>query len=79
MERFDAKELKVKTHLLHSFIKSWNEPLKKILPLLLEGYQSGVETGDLEFATSNLSGQRLSLKKCKKDFGKRSLAKEDRI
>jgi GAF domain-containing protein len=55
LERFDAKELTAKTHLLHSFIKSWNEPLK-ILPLLLEGYQSGVETGDLEFATSNLSG-----------------------
>jgi predicted ATPase/GAF domain-containing protein/tRNA A-37 threonylcarbamoyl transferase component Bud32 len=56
LERFDAKELKAKTHLLHSFIKSWNEPLKKILPLLLEGYESGIETGDLEFATSNLSG-----------------------
>jgi predicted ATPase/GAF domain-containing protein/tRNA A-37 threonylcarbamoyl transferase component Bud32 len=56
LERFDAKELKAKTHLLHSFIKSWNEPLKKVLPLLLEGYQSGIETGDLEFATSNLSG-----------------------
>ena len=56
LERFEAKELKAKTYLLHSFIKSWNEPLKKTLPLLLEGYQSGIETGDLEFATSNISG-----------------------
>ena len=34
----------------YSFIVHWKEHVQETLPPLLEGYQSGLETGDLEFA-----------------------------
>ncbi|MEC4984105.1 MAG: serine/threonine-protein kinase PknK, partial [Oscillatoria sp. PMC 1076.18] len=51
LEKFQAKEYQAKIlNLVHPFVRHWTSPLKDSLPSLLEGYQSGIETGDLEFA-----------------------------
>ncbi|MBD2449721.1 AAA family ATPase [Nostoc sp. FACHB-152] len=56
--------LVVGSHVMH-----WREHLRKSLPILVDGYQSGVETGDFEFAAycafnfcyySYFSGQELT-------------------
>lgn len=45
------KELKAKVFMIfNSFIFHWQDHLKKTLKPLLEGYQTGIETGDIEFA-----------------------------
>jgi PAS domain S-box-containing protein len=55
MERLQAKELKAKlTTVFHGFISHWQEPAQVSLAPLLEGYQSGLETGDLEYAANNV-------------------------
>jgi signal transduction histidine kinase len=47
----NTRSLKARTLLfLHGFIIPWKEHIKEILEPFLEGYQSGLETGDLEFA-----------------------------
>ena len=47
----NTRSLKARTLLfLNSFIIPWKEHIREILEPFLEGYQSGLETGDLEFA-----------------------------
>jgi predicted ATPase len=49
--KLNAKELKAKTFLIvEGFIKIWKDHVSSTLKPLREGYQSGLETGDLEFA-----------------------------
>jgi predicted ATPase/serine phosphatase RsbU (regulator of sigma subunit)/tRNA A-37 threonylcarbamoyl transferase component Bud32 len=51
LERFNAKELKARTFvIMNNLVRHWKEHVKASLPPLLEGYQSGLETGDLEWA-----------------------------
>jgi predicted ATPase/signal transduction histidine kinase len=51
LERLNAKEFKAKTMLFaHSGTRHWKEPLTDILDSMLDGYQSGLESGDLEYA-----------------------------
>ncbi|MGB8686982.1 MAG: ATP-binding protein, partial [Microcoleus sp.] len=51
VERLNAKNVKAKVllsfggHLIH-----WKDHLRESIPVLIEGYQSGVETGDFEYA-----------------------------
>ncbi|WP_444980648.1 ATP-binding protein, partial [Microseira wollei] len=55
LDRFQAKESKAKTlQIANAFVKHWKEHLKETLSPLLEGYVSGLETGDLEYAAWNL-------------------------
>jgi PAS domain S-box-containing protein len=50
--QLNAKELKAKTVLIvDGFIRSWKDHVSSTLKPLREGYQSGLETGDLEFAS----------------------------
>jgi PAS domain S-box-containing protein len=50
-ERPDAKELRARTSLtVNAFIRHWKEHTGESLQPLLEAYQSGLETGDLEYA-----------------------------
>lgn len=50
--QLNAKEFIPKTFLLvNIYLKHWREHLKETLNPLLEAYQCGVETGDLEYAT----------------------------
>lgn len=49
---FKIKEYKSKILCIRStLINHWKEPVKKVLPDLLEGYKIGLETGDFEFAS----------------------------
>jgi len=51
VEKFNAKELKAKVCLAFNIcIKHWKEHMKVTLDPLLEGIQSGIETGDIEYA-----------------------------
>ncbi len=51
LEKFDAKEFKAKIfNLVYPFVWVWKRHVRDVLPALLEGYHSGLETGDLEFA-----------------------------
>ncbi|MGE5656488.1 MAG: AAA family ATPase [Actinomycetota bacterium] len=51
IEKLNAKKENTKalevlgTHVIH-----WKEPIKETLPILIDAYQIGVETGDFEFA-----------------------------
>ncbi|HAX75623.1 MAG TPA: serine/threonine protein kinase [Cyanobacteria bacterium UBA11372] len=55
LDRFQAKESKAKTlQIANAFVKHWQEHLAETLNPLLEGYVSGLETGDLEYAAWNL-------------------------
>ncbi|MBW4518697.1 MAG: AAA family ATPase [Scytolyngbya sp. HA4215-MV1] len=50
--QLNAKEFIPKTALLvNMYLKHWREHLKETLHPLLEAYQCGLETGDLEYAT----------------------------
>lgn len=50
--QLNAKEFIPKTFLLvNIYLKHWREHLKETLNPLLEAYQCGIETGDLEYAT----------------------------
>ncbi|EDN72049.1 serine/threonine kinase with two-component sensor domain [Beggiatoa sp. SS] len=70
LEHFQAKELKARTFvIINNLVRHWKEPVKDTLQPLLAGYQSGLETGDLEWAAwcivghdyhAYLSGQALS-------------------
>lgn len=51
LDRFDAKALKARTYMvIETFVRPWKEDVRSTLPALLEGYESGLETGDFEFA-----------------------------
>ena len=50
LERFNAKEQKARVfHVVYTCITHWKEHYRNALQPLLEGYHSGLETGDLEF------------------------------
>jgi PAS domain S-box-containing protein len=54
LERFDAKEFKSHIYVIfNGHIRHWREHLKQTIPALLEGLQSGLETGSLEYAGYN--------------------------
>ncbi|NEQ42133.1 MAG: AAA family ATPase [Leptolyngbya sp. SIOISBB] len=51
LEKLDAQKLKAKILMLvNDFVIHWRAHLKETLPPFVEAYQSGLETGDLEFA-----------------------------
>jgi predicted ATPase/class 3 adenylate cyclase len=52
--RFGARDLEAQTYLaFNSLIRHWKDPLRESLSPSLEGYQLGLETGDLEYACYN--------------------------
>ena len=51
VNRFNAQQVKCKVfEVLGAHILHWKEHFSQTLPILIEGYHSGVETGDFEFA-----------------------------
>ncbi|NJR64392.1 MAG: serine/threonine protein kinase, partial [Leptolyngbyaceae cyanobacterium CRU_2_3] len=51
LERFNAKAIQAKTiFVVTNFINHWKQPVTDGLKLLLNAYQVGLETGDVEFA-----------------------------
>ncbi len=51
INRLEGRELETKVHVIfNSQIRHWDEHANKTLAPLLEAYQSGLETGDLEYA-----------------------------
>ena len=51
VDRLNAKTVKSKVyHSLGAFITHWKEHFRETLPIVIEGYQSGLETGDFQFA-----------------------------
>ncbi|MEG4264541.1 ATP-binding protein, partial [Microcoleus sp. Pol11C1] len=51
LEHFNAKELKSRVYVaIYCSVCHWKEPLKNSLAFLREGYEVGLETGDLESA-----------------------------
>ena len=57
VEKLNARELKSSvTYMVQTFIRHWKEHIRETLPPLLEGYQAGVETGDLLFGAFNFQG-----------------------
>ena len=56
LDRFDAQEFKARTSfLVHSFVKHWKEHVGESLQPFLQGYQDGLETGDLEYAAYSVN------------------------
>ena len=52
LECSNAIDLKAQTlFATYSFTSHWREPLKDTIPSLLEAYQTGLETGDAEYAS----------------------------
>ncbi|MEG4294324.1 AAA family ATPase [Microcoleus sp. C2C3] len=55
LSRLNAQEIKAKTVVIvNSFIRHWKEHLRKTLEPLVSVYSSGMETGDLEYASYGL-------------------------
>lgn len=55
LDKFNAKEFKSKVNFLfNAFVRHWKEPTHNTIPSLIEGYVSGIETGDLEYACFSL-------------------------
>ncbi|MBH8578323.1 AAA family ATPase [Nostocaceae cyanobacterium CENA369] len=53
LERFKDQTFKARTYVMYQlFLKHWNEPLRDTSSFYLQAYQSGIETGDLEYAAS---------------------------
>jgi predicted ATPase/signal transduction histidine kinase len=51
LEHFSAKALNAQVlHLVENHVKHWKDPLHERLPVVLEAYQNGVQTGDFEYA-----------------------------
>jgi predicted ATPase/signal transduction histidine kinase len=51
LDKFQAKQFKAKVlNLVHPFVLHWKTHLRENIAPLLDGYQSGLATGDLEFA-----------------------------
>ncbi len=54
LEKLNVKQVKARTYqLVYSSLKPWKEHLRKTLEPLLDAYQSGLETGDLEYAAKS--------------------------
>lgn len=57
VERLNVRELKASvTYMVQTFIRHWKEHLSLTLQPLLEGYQTGLETGDLMFGALDVQG-----------------------
>ncbi len=57
LNKLNVKEFKAKTwNMVHLLINHWKNHTKNTLPYLLEGYHSGLETGDLEYAMIIIHG-----------------------
>ncbi|HEY9704770.1 MAG TPA: adenylate/guanylate cyclase domain-containing protein, partial [Allocoleopsis sp.] len=57
LNKLDVKEFKAKTfNMVYLLINHWKSHTKNSLPYLKEAYQSGLETGDLEFALITIHG-----------------------
>ncbi len=55
LDKFDTQAIKCKTYtLVNCFIRIWKEPISCILKSLLDSYQIGLETGDLNLAAYSL-------------------------
>jgi PAS domain S-box-containing protein len=53
LEHFNAMDLKAKTlFVVYAFISHWRDRIADTIPQMLIAYQSGLETGDLEYAAS---------------------------
>ncbi|MEG4588712.1 AAA family ATPase [Microcoleus sp. MOSTC5] len=51
LERFNATDLKAKVlFMTYTFISHWRDRIADTMPALLTAYQSGLETGDVEYA-----------------------------
>lgn len=51
LNRFQAKAMTARVTLFNNYmIRHWKEPLQALPPSYLEGYQTGLNTGDLEYA-----------------------------
>ena len=51
LEKSKTEELKARTfHMVYGFIFHWKEHIRKYSKLLAEGFKSGLETGDFEYA-----------------------------
>jgi|GEM_PF-435532 len=62
LDQFDAKTLQCKVFdLFNAFIRIWKEPLAATIAPLLEGLQSGLATGDLEYVGYSAIGYCLYL------------------
>ena len=54
LNKLDAKEIKGRTiEVFYGHVKGWQSHLKETIEPLLEGYQSSLEVGDLEYAGYN--------------------------
>ncbi|MDF2387836.1 AAA family ATPase [Nostoc ellipsosporum NOK] len=54
LDKFQAHEFKCKVNLVfNTFIRGWKEHIKSTLSPLLEGYHSGIETGDITWLGYN--------------------------
>ncbi|WP_017306230.1 AAA family ATPase [Spirulina subsalsa] len=52
LEKYQANIMKAKVYFLTNFfIRHWKISLKEIIPWGIEGYQSGLETGDFEYGS----------------------------
>jgi signal transduction histidine kinase len=57
IEQLNARELKASvTYMVQTFVRHWKEHIRETLQPLVEGYQIGLETGDLIFGTLNAQG-----------------------
>ncbi|BAY90168.1 MULTISPECIES: trifunctional serine/threonine-protein kinase/ATP-binding protein/sensor histidine kinase [unclassified Tolypothrix] len=55
LEQYQTNAFKSRAYfIVNSFIRHWKEPLNHSIPYLLEGYQSGLETGDWMCVALNL-------------------------
>ncbi|MCW5313645.1 AAA family ATPase [Nostoc sp. KVJ3] len=51
LEKFHSQEFKARTFfIVETFINHWHQPLKDTIAPLIEAYQVGLETGDIEYA-----------------------------
>lgn len=51
LEQFNVRKFKAMTfHMVYGFIVHWKTHIRETMQPLLEGYQSGLETGDFEYA-----------------------------
>ncbi|MCZ6679505.1 MAG: AAA family ATPase [Candidatus Poribacteria bacterium] len=56
LERLNAKEHKARTFLVvNAFVRHWKEHVRETLPPMLEAYQSGLDTGDMEYVASSIN------------------------
>lgn len=55
VEKFQAQKTKSRVvFVFNAFVRHWIDPLSQTVPDLHEGYQIGLETGDLEYASYSL-------------------------